>query len=71
MLVKEDIMNVANISKERFYELREEAFKYVDGYNSKAKFRRGIASLRHRGIKATWKRVYTHFYSKFLSYTNT
>ena len=59
-----------NISKERFYELREEAFKFVDKYNSKAKFRRGIASLRNRGVKATWKRVFSHFYSKFVRYTN-
>ena len=60
-----------NIPKKRFYELRKEAFDYVDKYNSKAKFRRGIASLRNRGIKATWKRVYSHFYSKFVGYTNT
>ena len=58
-----------NISKERFYELREKAFKFVDSYNSKAKFRRGIASLNNLGIKATWKRVYRHFYSKFLNLT--
>ena len=60
-----------NIPKERFYELRKDAFDFVDKYNSKAKFRRGIASLKNRGIKATWKRVYSHFYSKFISYTNT
>ena len=56
--------------KERFYELRKEAFEFVDKYNRKAKFRRGITSLRHRGIKATWKRVYSHYYSKFISFTN-
>ena len=60
-----------NIPKERFYELREKAFVFVDKYNNKAKFRRGIASLKHRGIKATWKRVFTHYYSKFLNRINT
>ena len=55
----------------RFYELRKEAFDFVDNYNRKAKFRRGIASLRNRGLKATWKRVYSHFYSKLVSYTKT
>jgi len=58
-----------NIPKERFYELRKEAFEFVDSYNSKAKLRRGIASLRNLGIVATWKRVYRYFYSKFLNYT--
>ncbi len=58
-----------NISKERFYELKKKAFKFVDNYNRKAKFRRGIASLCNLGVKATWKRVYRHFYSKFLNYT--
>jgi radical SAM superfamily enzyme YgiQ (UPF0313 family) len=58
-----------NIPKERFYELRENAFKFVDKYNSKAKFKRGIASLRNLGIKTTWKRVYRYFYSKFLNLT--
>jgi len=60
-----------NIPRERFYELRKEAFSFVDKYNRKAKFRRGISSLRNRGIKATWKRVYSHFYSKLVSHTNT
>jgi len=60
-----------NIPRERFYELRKKAFDFVDNYNRKAKFRRGIASLRNRGIKATWKRVYSNFYSKLVSYTNT
>ena len=50
-----------NIPKERFYELRKKAFKFVDNYNRKAKFRRGIASLRNLGVKATWKKVYSHF----------
>ncbi len=58
-----------NIPKERFYELRKKAFEFVDSYNRKAKFRRGIASLRKLGVRATWKRVYRHFYSKFLKYS--
>ena len=52
-------------------ELRKKASDFVDNYNRKAKFRRGIGSLRNRGIKATWKRVYSHFYSKLVGYTNT
>ena len=59
-----------NIPKERFYELRKKASKFVDNYNRKAKFRRGIASLRNRGIKTTWKRVFSHFYSRLVSYTS-
>ena len=59
-----------NIPKERFYELRKEATEFVDNYNKKAKFRRGIASLRNRGIKTTWKRVFSHFYSRLVSYTS-
>ena len=58
-----------NIPKERFYELRQKAFKFVDDYNNKAKFRRGISSLYNLGFIATWKRVYRHFYSKFLNHT--
>jgi len=58
-----------NITKERFYQLREEANKYVDKYNSKAKFRRVFASLSNLGFRATWKRIYRHFYSKYLNYT--
>ena len=60
-----------NIPKERFYELRKQAFEFVDKYNKKAKFRRGIASLRHLGLKITWRRVYRHFYSKVINYINT
>jgi len=58
-----------NIPKERFYELRQKAFKFVDNYNSKAKFRRGISSLYNLGLRITWRRVYRHFYSKFLNHT--
>ena len=60
-----------NIPKERFYELRKKAVKFVDKYNKKAKFRRGIASLRNIGIIETWKKVYTHFYSKFIGFSKT
>ena len=58
-----------NISKERFFELRQNAFEFVDKYNNRAKFKRGIASLRNLGFQATWKRVFRHFYSKFLNFT--
>ena len=47
----------------------KEAVKFVDNYNNKAKFRRGISSLYNLGFIATWKRVYRHFYSKFLNHT--
>ena len=57
------------IPRERFYELRKKAFAFVDEYNRKAKFRRGISSLKNLGIKATWKRVYRHFYAKYLNFT--
>ena len=60
-----------NIPRERFYELRNKAMKFVDNYNKKAKLRRVIGSLRNIGIKATWKKIYSHFYSKVVSYTNT
>ena len=59
-----------NISKDRFYELRKNAVKFVDNYNSKAKFRRGIRSLRNIGIAATLKKVITYVYSRILNYRN-
>ena len=59
-----------NISRKRFYELRKEADQFVDRYNEKAKFRRGIAALRNIGIKATFKKVYSHYYSKVVARIN-
>ena len=59
-----------NIPKERFYELRKKAAKFVDKYNRKSKFRRGIASLRNLGLIATFKKVMLHIYSRFMSYKN-
>ena len=59
-----------NISKERFYKLRKEADKFVDNYNQKAKFRRGLAALRNIGIKATLRKVYSHYYSKVIAHIN-
>ena len=58
-----------HIPKERFYELRKKAFDFVDKYNSRAKFSRGISSLHNLGLIITWKRVYRYFYSKFLNLT--
>jgi len=58
-----------HIPKERFYELRKKAFHFVDEYNSRAKFSRGISSLHNLGLITTWKRVYRYFYSKFLNLT--
>ena len=59
-----------SIPRERFYELRNKAMKFVDSYNKKAKLRRVIGSLRNIGIKATWKKIYRHFYSKIVRYTS-
>ena len=59
-----------NISKERFYELRKEADKFVDSYNQKAKFRRGLSALRNIGIKATLRKIYSHYYSKVIAHIN-
>ena len=43
---------------------------FVDRYNRKTKLKRGISSLRNLGIKATWKKFATHFYSKLVRYTS-
>lgn len=56
-----------NIPRERFYELRGEATKFVDVYNQKAKFRRGMAALKNIGFMGTVKKVYNHYYSKILA----
>ena len=60
-----------HISKERFYELRREADKFVDRYNQKAKFRRGIAALKNLGFRETLRKVYSHYYSKFVAHINS
>ena len=60
-----------NIPKERFYELRKRAVRFVDKYNRKSKFRRGVTSLRNIGIIATFKKVMSYIYSRFVSYKNT
>ena len=39
-----------HIPKERFYELRKKAFDFVDKYNGRAKFSRGISSLYNLGL---------------------
>ena len=59
-----------HIPKERFYELRKKAVKFVDSYNKKAKYRRVIGSIRNLGIKTTFKKIYSHFYSKLVRATN-
>ena len=60
-----------NISRDRFYQLRGDATKFVDNYNQKAKFRRGFAALRNLGLKQTLKKVYNHYYSKIIAKVNT
>jgi len=56
------------IPEERFFELRREAVKFVDNYNRKAKFKRGIKSLHNIGIKATWKKASSYIYGIFIGY---
>ena len=58
-----------HIPKERFYELRKKAVKFVDSYNKKAKYRRVFGSMRNIGIKATFKKIFSHFYSKIAKYS--
>ena len=58
------------IPKERFYELRLKAVKFVDNYNRKAKIRRGIRSIKNVGLKATSKKAFSYFYGIFLRYIN-
>ena len=60
-----------NIPRDRFYELRGEATKFVDKYNQKAKYRRGYAALKNLGLKQTMKKVYNHYYSKVIAKINT
>ena len=59
-----------NIPKQRFYELRNNAMKFVDRYNKKAKLRRVVGSLNNLGLKTTFKKIYSHFYSKIVRHTN-
>ena len=59
-----------NISKKRFYELRKKAVKFIDSYNKKAKLRRVLGSVRNIGLKATWQKIFNHFYSKIIKSSN-
>ena len=59
-----------NISKKRFYELRKKAVKFIDNYNKKAKLRRVLGSVRNIGLKATWQKIFNHFYSKIVKSSN-
>ena len=61
---------MSNFYKERLYELRKDAVKFVDKYNTKAKFMRGIRSLKNIGVITTFKKVITYIYSRVLSYRN-
>ena len=62
--------------KETYFGVREEKVvfeeitKFVDKYNQKAKFRRGIAALRNLGIKATFRKVYSHYYGRIIARIN-
>ena len=58
-----------NIPKERFYELRKKATKYVDNYNRRRKFKRAFKILRHNGFSVLWKKSFSYLYSLFLRYT--
>ena len=57
-----------HIPKERFYELRKKAVKYVDNYNRRKKIIRAFKIFRHNGFSALWKKSFTYFYSLFLRY---
>ena len=57
-----------HIPKERFYELRKKAVKYVDKYNRRKKIIRAFKVLRHNGFSVLWKKSFTYFYSLFLRY---
>jgi len=54
------------ISKERFYELRKEAVKFVDNYNRKKKVVRAFKILKHSGPKVLFQKTFSYFYSYFL-----
>ena len=56
---------MSNFYKERFYELRKDAVKFVDKYNTKAKFMRGIRSLKNIGVITTYKKVILIFTVEF------
>ena len=55
-----------NISKDRFYELRQDAVKFVDKYNRKKKIVRAFKILRHSGPKVLIQKTFSYFYSYFL-----
>ena len=54
-----------NIPKERFYELRQESVKFVDLYNKKSMYKRGIFALKNRGIKVAFKKTITYLYGAY------
>ena len=54
------------IPKERFYELRKKAVKFVDNYNRRKKIVRAYKILRHNGFGALWKKSFSYFYSLFV-----
>jgi len=56
------------IPKERFYELRKKAVKYVDNYNRRKKIIRAFKILRRNGFSALWKKSFSYFYSLFIRY---
>ena len=56
------------IPKERFYELRKKAVKYVDNYNRRKKIIRAFKILRHNGFSVLWKKSFSYFYSLFIRY---
>jgi len=57
-----------HIPKERFYELRKKAVKYVDNYNRRKKIIRAFKIFRHSGFSVLWKKSFTYFYSLFIRF---
>ena len=46
--------------------LKDKIFPF---YNKKAKYRRVFGAMRNIGIKATFKKIFSHFYSKIAKYS--
>ena len=67
--IEDDATQKVVIPNKTYY-VTDDADKFVDKYNQKAKFRRGIAALRNLGIKATFRKVYSHYYSRVIARIN-
>tara|TARA_B100000315_G_C14547361_1_gene573911 strand:+ start:230 stop:1723 length:1494 start_codon:yes stop_codon:yes gene_type:complete len=59
-----------NLSKERFYELRTKSVKFIDKYNRKATFKKGIYVFKNRGTKVAFNKTFTYVYSIYQRFAN-